>query len=145
MLFPQKAIGICLLFVISATAYANNDHRYFSCSLTDRMLTTNYPDKSKDSFSKDTSTIYLACASSQIEKGQHVHTAWFAADTNQVAPDNFKISEKEMKIVFETTYGKFTHVNFALSMPEKNWPLGRYYVNLYVDGTLDQRINFNIQ
>lgn len=145
MLTSIKFIFLFILCLFSIATYADTDHRVFSCSLTDRMLAPKYPDSSKSIFPKNTAIIYLACASSQIEKGQKVRSAWIAADTNQVAPDNYKISEKEMTMIADPLNGTFSHINFSLSKPENNWPTGSYYVNLYVDGELDQTIKFSIQ
>ncbi len=117
----------------------------FDCTLTDQLSADKEPGDAKDTFTKDTPTLFLVCDSDDVKSGQEVKSVWIAADTNKVAPDNYKIDEKSMKVPANMGSDQTFTANFSLSKPNNGWPVGSYHVDLSVDGQLIQSFKFSVK
>jgi hypothetical protein len=65
-------------------------------------------------------------------------SVWYATDTHGAVDCNTKIDEYELK-----TDGN-RNVDFSLS-PKTTWPAGTYRVEIFVNGTLDQVVSFDVK
>ncbi|MEO8401148.1 MAG: hypothetical protein ABI597_05035 [Gammaproteobacteria bacterium] len=131
--------------VFNPTTYAADTKPKFDCTLTDELTADKKPGDAKDTFSKTTPLIYLICESDEVEKGQSIKAEWIAADTNNIAPANYKIDEKSLDVKKELDDDQVFTANFSLSIPNKGWPVGSYRVDLYVDNKLSQSVKFTVK
>lgn len=132
--------------IITSVSFADDKAPLFSCVLTDTESADQTPGAANDTFAKDTAVIYLSCSSDQVTAGQKIKSTWIADDTNNVAPDNYTIEEKEIVISPEMANNEQgVTANFSLSKPTKGWPVGSYHVALSIDDKLDQNIKFSIK
>ena len=93
-----------------------------------------------DSFSPTTAKIFLRAHMVDVASGSKLVTNWIAVDTNGAAPANYKIDSAEF------TAGALTNTLDAnLSKPNNGWPLGKYRVDLTVDGKAAGSANFTIE
>jgi hypothetical protein len=127
-------------------SYADDNAPKFDCTLTDQVAADGTPGDAKDTFTQDTSEIYLVCHSDQMNVGQILKSVWIAADTGGVAPPNYQIDEKEITVTSDmaNSQGSGT-ADFTLTKPNDGWPTGSYHVDLYIDDVRDQSINFSVK
>lgn len=93
-----------------------------------------------DSFSPTTTKIFLRAHMVDVASGSKLVTNWIAVDTNGVAPANYKIDSAEF------TAGALTNTLDAnLSKPNNGWPLGKYRVDLTVDGKPAGSASFTVE
>lgn len=67
-----------------------------------------------------------------------VKAVWTAVDA--AGADNEKIDEKEIK----TTMNLAETIDFYLELP-KEWPTGKYKVELYLNDALDRAVDFTVE
>ena len=115
-----------------------------NCTLTDKLSGDNALAE-KDTFHPDTAMIYFVCISADVKIGQHIKAVWVAADTNDVAPANYSISEKSIDVTEKADNEHEWAVKYSLSKPTASWPIGHYHVDLYLDNKLLQSTKFNIK
>ena len=92
-----------------------------------------------ESFAPDTAKIFLRAHMADIANGSKITAAWIAVDTNGVAPANYKIDSADL-----VADGAINTVNYSLSKPNKGWPVGKYRVELSVDGKTVNTATFTI-
>ncbi len=98
-------------------------------------------------FSKESPEVYAAWKSSDVKQGQAIKAVWIAEDVGKVAPPNYHIAEKEMQIK-DPVLGKVAtwwSGNFSLSKPTNGWPLGKYRLEIYLNGSLNKTLKFSIK
>lgn len=121
----------------------------------DTTLTDQYndgsPGEAKDTFTKDTSTIYIIWKSNQLKQGQKIKSVWIAEDTHNIAPPNYKIDEAQLTLdeglagsIISHLPGNVWNGKFTLSKPNNGWPAGKYHTDIYVDDALVKTVNFTI-
>lgn len=105
----------------------------------------------KDTFTRTTPVIYVVWKSAHLNADQVIKSVWIAEDTNNVAPPNYKINEAELKVGQTLAMKVISHLpgaewngKFSLSKPTKDWPIGKYHVDIYIDGQLIKTLKFNI-
>lgn len=65
---------------------------------------------------------------------------WYVVDVGSAAAPNSKIDE------FELTTDGTRNVDFTLTVgPSGRWPVGRYKVEIYMNGSLERTVNFRVQ
>lgn len=138
-------ILVSFLLFFHSISFAEDNAPLFSCTLTDSKSQDGESSKSRDEFTVDTPAFYLSCYSDHVNKGQKLKSVWIAEDTNNVAPANYKIDEKEIVVSPDVANEPGVTADFSLSKPTNGWPLGSYHVDLYVDGKLDQSISFSVK
>ena len=62
-----------------------------------------------------------------------------AVEKTGVAPPNYKIDEKELKV-----YPMMNEVTYSLSKPNAGWPVGEYRVDLYIDNKPAGHVKFRV-
>lgn len=140
--------GLFTLTALSSAinlAYADTNTPKFDCTLTDQVSDDGKVGDKKDSFIGTTPTVYLVCQSDAVKKGEQVKASWIAADTNNVAPPNYKIDESTLNVPQDPTNGQVWTAKFSLSKPNNGWPVGTYRVDISVDGTQTQSVPFTVK
>lgn len=87
---------------------------------------------------KPTDGFHAVTAVTDVPANTVFKAVWYAEDTNGAAECNTYIDETEI-----TTEGT-RNIDFTLT-PTSAWPVGRYRVELYVDGALDQYVAFYVK
>ena len=82
-----------------------------------------------DSFATDAAKIYVHASMVDIPNGAKMTGTWIAIDTNGAAPPNYQIDSSDLTagLIMNT-------VNFSMSKPNAGWPVGKYRVDLLIDG-----------
>jgi hypothetical protein len=107
--------------------------RVFLASVKEKKPTTN--------FSADVPTIYAIWQGQALEVGDKIRVVWIAEDVGEAAPKHDKILEGNATVLKPNEGG-----DFSLSRPGgKTWPIGKYTVELYINGTLAELAHFNIE
>lgn len=89
-------------------------------------------------FKPATPRIFLRAKLVDVAAGSTVKGAWIAEKT-RVAPPDYKIDEKELKI-----YPMMNEVTYSLSRPNAGWPEGDYRVDLYIDNKPAGHVKFRV-
>jgi len=89
-------------------------------------------------FRPTTGKIYLRAKLVDVSAGSTVKGAWIAEKT-RVAPPNYKIDEKELKV-----FPMMNEVTYSLSKPNAGWPEGDYRVDLYIDNKPAGNVKFHV-
>jgi hypothetical protein len=93
-----------------------------------------------ESFAPSTPMIYLRAHMADVANGSKIAASWIAVDTNGAAPANYKIDSVEF------VAGALTNtIDTNLSKPNKGWPLGKYRVDLSVDGKVAGSALFSVE
>jgi hypothetical protein len=96
--------------------------------------------KPTTAFSSDVSSIYAFWQGEALEAGDKIHAIWIAEDVGDAAPKDTKILEGDAQVYKSNEDGAF-----SLSRPGgRVWPLGKYRVEIYIDGVLAQLVKFTI-
>jgi hypothetical protein len=96
--------------------------------------------KPTTSFSSDVSSIYALWKGEALEAGDKIHSIWIAEDIGDAGPNESKILEGDFKVYKPDEDGAF-----SLSRPRgRVWPLGKYRVEIYINGTLAALVKFSI-
>ncbi len=96
--------------------------------------------KPTTTFSSDVPGIYAFWKGEALELGDKIQSVWIAEDIGDAAPKETKILEGEAKVYKPDEDGAF-----SLSRPGgKIWPVGKYRVELYINGGLANVAKFTI-
>jgi hypothetical protein len=96
--------------------------------------------KPATAFSSDVSSIYAFWKGEALAAGDKIHAIWIAEDVGDAAPKDTKILEGDAQVYKSNEDGAF-----SLSRPGgRIWPLGKYRVEIYIDGVLAQLVKFTI-
>jgi hypothetical protein len=112
---------------------------YAAPHFTDIVVSDSKDGDAVDSFATTATKIYLHAEMSDIEKGSKMTGTWIAVDTHGAAPPNYKIDSADL-----VADGAINTVNYSLSKPNKGWPVGKYRVELSVDGKTVNTATFTI-
>lgn len=92
-----------------------------------------------EAFAPTTAKIFVHAGLVDVAHGSKVSSDWIAVDTGGVAPANYKIDS----VALDT--GMLTNVvTFSLSKPTAGWPVGKYRVDLFIDGKVVGAAHFKI-
>ncbi len=128
----KKLTALLTLFLATA-AYAGTPH------YADLTLSDSEDGDAIESFAPDTAKIFLHAGLVDVASGAKLSSDWVAEDTGGVAPANYKIDsvtlDKGMLINVAT---------FSLSKPTAGWPVGKYRVDLFIDGKPSGSVHFKV-
>jgi hypothetical protein len=92
----------------------------------------------KESFGVQTSGIVAVVGLKEVKPGTRVKGCWVAVDT--VAVSNYEIDSAEVQL----TKSGDNVAQFAISKPDNDWPVGKYKLDVYVDGQLSKSAFFEV-
>lgn len=127
-----------LLLAVAAAFGASTESLAASPRYTDIVLSDARDGRAMTTFHHDTAKIYLRAKLADVPAGATVKGDWIAEKT-KVAPPNFKIAEKEMKVL-----PLMNEVTYSLGKPNAGWPEGEYRVDLFIAGKPVQKVKFRI-
>ena len=81
-----------------------------------------------------TETFYLFFSLNDPSNGNVVQTTWMAVDVAGYEPN---------KVVFESD-NKVTKPKFKILADREVWKAGKYKIELYLNGTLDEKVEFEV-
>jgi len=90
-------------------------------------------------FTVDQPVIHLVVTVANAPSDTKVKTVWTAVDVGDAAPANTKIDEAEVSL---DSSGN-AHFTLALSTGGA-WPVGKYKVDVYLDGKLDRTLEYTV-
>ena len=97
--------------------------------------------KSTTAFSSDVPRIYAFWKGEGLAVGDKIKSVWIAEDIGDAGPKETKILEGGANVYKSDEEGAF-----SLSRPAyKVWPLGRYRVEIYINGGLADLVKFSIK
>lgn len=91
-------------------------------------------------FSPDTAKIYCAWKADGLKSGTQLRGVWIAEDVGNAAPANFKIDEASF-----TSAGNSAQGSFALSKPNKGFPVGKYRLEIYIGSDMAKTVPFVVK
>jgi hypothetical protein len=96
--------------------------------------------KPTTTFSSDVPDIYAFWKGEALAVGDKIEVVWIAEDIGDAAPKETKILEGNVKVYKPDDEGAF-----SLSRPRgRVWPVGKYRVDLYINGTIAELMKFTI-
>ena len=129
----KRLIGLLALGLATA-AYASTPH------YVDVKVSDSEDGDAMQSFTPDTAKIFLHAGLVDVASGSKLSSNWIAEDTNGVAPPNYKIDSATVDV------GMLTNVaTFSLSKPNSGWPVGKYRVDLFIDGKAASAVHFEVE
>jgi hypothetical protein len=92
-----------------------------------------------ETFAPATPKIFVHAGLVDVAHGSQISSDWIAEDTHGAAPANYKIDS----VALDT--GILTNVvTFSLSKPNAGWPVGKYRVDLLIDGKAAGAAHFKV-
>jgi hypothetical protein len=104
------------------------------------VMTTGPGGEPVTSFTADTPNLFAIFKTTGIRNGDKVRGVLVAEDVGDVAPTNTKVFEKTLTLEKDTDDG-----DYYFSKPTKGWPVGKYRVEIYVNGNLAETTKFTIE
>ena len=104
------------------------------------MATDDEGESPTTAFGTDTPKLFALFKTEGLQEGGKIRSVWIAEDVGDAAPKETKIDEKTLDAKGDTDDGVF-----ALSKPDKGWPVGKYRLEIYVDDKLVTTTKFTIE
>ena len=135
MLFKRMRTLIALAgLFFAACAWAQNPH------FADLKFSDSSDGDAMESFTPNTPKIYLHAGLEDMPSGTKLSSTWIAEDTHGAAPPNYKIDSVEFNV------GGIVNVaTFSLSKPNAGWPVGKYRVDLFINGKASGTAHFTVE
>lgn len=134
LLHSLKKLPALLALFVATLAFAGSPH------YSDLKLSDSEDGDASTSFTPDTAKIYLHAALNDVASGSKLGSVWIAEDTGGVAPANYKIDSVSLDS------GALMNVAvFSLSKPTAGWPVGKYRVDLFIDGNSSGSVKFKVE
>ena len=90
-------------------------------------------------FPIDQPIIHLVVSLKNVPPDTTVKAVWTAVDVGDAAPANTIVDQSEL------TMDGSGNLDFTLSRPSSGvWPVGRYKVDIYLDGKLDRTLEYEV-
>lgn len=93
----------------------------------------------KTHFKSNTAAIYVRWHGHGLPEGARVRVAWVAEDVGDIVDPNFIVDQTETVAPAPDSSARFT-----LGRPEDGWAEGKYRVEFYVNGELEETIHVTI-
>jgi hypothetical protein len=106
----------------------------------DAVMMTEPHGREVTAYTADAPKLYAIFKTEGVISGDNIRAVWIADDVGEAAPAGTKIDEKILTMEGDTEDGVFT-----LSQPTKGWPLGKYHLEIFVNGDLATKVNFAIK
>ena len=130
----KRTIALAILTLICiAAARAGN----VSVKVT---MTTGLGDDPTTAFTSDTPKLYAMFKTIGAKSGDKIRGVLIAEDVGDAAPANTQVIDKTIEMEGDTDDGDF---NFG--KPTKGWPVGKYRVDVYVNGELATTAKFTVK
>ena len=124
----------------SSAAVCSSSSRVFVPASVDISSATT-ANETQATFAPDTAKIFLSAdLTDEVASGSKLTVSWISVDSGGVAPANYKIDEASFEI------GKIeNHIDASISKPDAGWPVGTYQVQIAVDGTMKEAVDFSVK
>jgi hypothetical protein len=104
------------------------------------VTTTGADAPAATTFAPDTPAVFALLQMGGVQKGDKLRAVWIADDVGDAAPAHTKIAEKAM-----TMEGVPNEGRFSCTKPSKNWPAGKYHVDIYANDKLITTAHFTVE
>jgi hypothetical protein len=142
----KRVIALAALLVLVFLVLAGCSASFSTAKISSAVLAKDVKADSYDPvdpttvFGTDQAVIHLVVALKNVPSDTKLKAAWTAVDVGDAAPAGTVIDQTEY------TANGSGNVDFTLSQPSSGvWPVGKYKVDIYLDGKLDQTLEFAIQ
>jgi hypothetical protein len=144
----NRTLPFALLVAICTTAWAadplEKDILSTDQAAPEKLLTAYTAKDAKTGptkkFASDISKIRVYWKGVSLKAGDRIRAIWIASDVGIDAPKDSKITDADV-----TAYKPDDEGIFALGRPSDGWPLGKYRVELFLNGRLAQSLDFTIE
>ena len=96
------------------------------------------PGESATSFAPDEHTVHCVITLNKAKAGTKVKFTWIAVDVEGMTKND------EIKVIDYTTNSFENRVHAHLMLP-KDWPKGKYKVEVYINNALDKTISYTVE
>lgn len=131
---------LLLLAGLSACSFS-----FSTANITDAVMSKDVTGDNFDpvdpttTFAPDQPTLHLVATVANAPSDTKVQASWVAVDIGDVADPNTVIDSAEV------TLNDQDKAHFTLSTPSTGtWPVGKYKVDLYLDGKLTKTVEFSV-
>jgi hypothetical protein len=87
---------------------------------------------------KPQATFHAVVAIENAPKDTQLKVAWYAVDVGEAASPNTEIDS------YELSADGTRNIDFTLK-PKTQWPVGKYRVEIYLNGNLDRTVEFSVK
>lgn len=129
----RAIVALAAMFAFGAALPSQAAPRYEGIVLSDKK-----DGGSMGTFKPGTPKLFLRAKLADVPSGSKVSAVWVAEKT-AVGPPNYKIDTSEL-----SGGGMLNEVTFSTN-PTKGWPLGKYRVDLFINGKPAGNVPFSIE
>jgi hypothetical protein len=134
---PYLAIVFLLVWVTGTEGVAQSSGR----KAIHAFVAADQQRKPRTRFSSDVPRIYACWKGQSLAVGDKIHAVWIAEDVGAASPKDTKIRDAEVQVFKTDESGEV-----FLSRPTgQDWPLGKYRVELYLNGSISEVVKFTIE
>jgi hypothetical protein len=140
----KRVIAGILLLLVTSVALVACSASFSTANISNAVLakdvTTDFqPVEPTTTFPTDQAVIHLVVTLKNVPSDTTVKAVWTAVDVGDAAAANTEIDQ------LEKTINDSGNIDFTLSLPSTGvWPVGKYKVELYLDGKLDKTLDFTV-
>jgi hypothetical protein len=91
-------------------------------------------------FASVTPKLFAYFRTTGTQDGDELRGVWIAVDTGGAAPPEFKIDDSTLTADKDDFFGAF-----SLTKPNNGWPVGKYRVDMFLNGKLATSAQFSVQ
>lgn len=133
----KRRIKIIFVFFILMLSILACEASFSTASISDAYLTFNSDGSGNTSTFSNDQTFYCIVKVDNAPEDTTLKAVWIASDVEGIEP-NYLISE------FELTTEKDNEFTFNLEN-DQLWPPGTYKVEIYMNGTLEETLEFSVE
>lgn len=133
----KRRIKIVFVFFVLMLSMLACEASFSTANISDAYLTFNSDGSGRTSTFSNDQTFYCIVKVDNAPDDTTLKAVWIALDVEGIEP-NYLISE------FELTTEGGNEFTFNLEN-DQLWPPGTYKVDLYMDGTLEQTLEFSVE
>jgi hypothetical protein len=133
----KRKLKIMFVFLVLMLSMLACEASFSTAKISEAYLTYNSDGSGRTSIFTNDQTFYCVVKVENAPEDTTLKAVWTALDVEGIEP-NFLISE------FELTTESESEFTFNLEN-DQLWPAGTYKVDIYLDGTLEETLEFSVE
>ncbi len=133
---PFLILVLCLALGVAACEFEFTTANFSNLAMASEVDQQNKPVSKTTTFSTTSPVIYAAGTLNNAPSGTVIKSEWYYLEEDPA------VFIDSAQLTAENTTTDFS---FSLSVPDNGWPVGKYSVKLFIDGTEKSSLDFTVE